>query len=69
MKETKIQKILNYLEEGGKVTDMNAVTIADAYRLSSIIYELRHHRGLNIQDRWVQNESTGNRYKEYWLVK
>lgn len=68
MEETKIQKILTYLENGGKVNDKKAVEIAQSYRLSAIIYELRHHRGLNIQDRWIQNEDTGTRYKEYWLV-
>lgn len=69
MPNTKIQAILEYLENGGIVTDMKAVEICKSYRLSSIIYELRHARGLNIQDRWVTNENTGTRYKEYWLVK
>jgi len=68
MEETKIQKILTYLENGGRITDMKAVEIAKSYRLSAIIYELRHYRGLNIQDRWLQNENTGARYKEYFLV-
>ena len=69
MENTKIQAILEFLENGGIVTDMKAVEICQSYRLSAIIYELRHTRGLNIQDRWVKNESTGNRYKEYWLIK
>lgn len=67
--KTKIKKILEYLEAGNRVTDMKAVEIAQSYRLSSIIYELRHSYELNIQDRWVLNENTGNRYKEYWLVQ
>lgn len=69
MEQTKIQKVLEYLENGGIITDAKAVEIAQSYRLSAIIYELRHHRGLNVQDRWVQNENTGNRYKEYWLIQ
>ena len=69
MQETKIKQVLDYLENGGISTDMKAVELCKSYRLSSIIYELRHHRGLNIQDRWVQNENTGNRYKEYWLIQ
>ena len=66
---TKIKIILDYLENGGIVTDAKAVELCKSYRLSSIIYELRHRRGLNIQDRWITNETTGTRYKEYWLVK
>ena len=68
MERTKIQAILEYMQNGGKVTDMNAVEIAKTYRLSAIIFDLRK-RGYNIQDRWLQNENTGNRYKEYWLVR
>lgn len=69
MKESKINQILDYLERGGIVTDVKAVEICNNYRLSATIYELRHNRGLNIQDRWVQNKDTGTRYKEYWLVQ
>ena len=66
---SKINKVNEYLENGGIITDMKAVELCQSYRLSSIIFELRHTRGLNIQDRWVTNENTGNRYKEYWLIK
>lgn len=66
--ETKIKKVLNWLEQGNTITDMKAVELCRSYRLSSIIYELRHRKGLNIQDRWIVNENTGTRYKEYWLA-
>lgn len=65
---TKIKIVLNWLEEGNKITNMKAVELCQSYRLSAIIYELRHRYDLNIQDRWVENEETGTRYKEYWLV-
>lgn len=65
---TKIKIVLNWLEEGNKITNMKAVELCQSYRLSAIIYELRHRHDLNIQDRWVENEETGTRYKEYWLV-
>ena len=68
MEQTKIKIVQEYLENGGKITDMKAVEIAQSYRLSAIIYCLRHDYGLNIQDRWIINEGTGNRYKEYWLA-
>lgn len=67
--KTKIKKVLEYLEAGNKITDIKAAQIANSYRLSSIIFCLRHDYELNIQDRWVRNEETGSRYKEYWLVK
>lgn len=66
--DTKIKIVLNWLEQGNRITDMKAVELCKSYRLSAIIYELRHRYGLNIQDRWIENEETGTRYKEYWLV-
>ena len=65
---TKIKAVLQYLQDGGIITDMKAVELCKSYRLSAIIFNLRKY-GYNIQDRWVQNENTGNRYKEYWLVQ
>lgn len=67
--KTKIKKVLEYLESGNRITDVKAAEIAQSYRLSSIIYCLRHDYGLNVQDRWIRNEETGSRYKEYWLIK
>ena len=64
MNKTKVIK--EYLEKGNRITDMKAVEIAQSYRLSAIIFELRHSYGMNIQDRWL--ESNGNRFKEYFLV-
>lgn len=67
--KTKTQKVLEFLEAGNKITDIRAAQIAQSYRLSSIIFCLRHDYGLNIQDRWITNEDTGIKCKEYWLVK
>ena len=66
--KTKIKKVREWLEAGITITDMKAVEIAQSYRLSAIIFELRHHYGLDVRDRWLQNENTGNRYKEYYLI-
>ena len=69
MNETiKTKAVLQFLQDGGIITDMKAVELCQSYRLSGIIFNLRKY-GYNIQDRWVQNENTGNRYKEYWLVQ
>lgn len=63
---TKTKIVKEYLENGNIITDMKAAELCQSYRLSAIIYNLRHSYGMNIQDRWVQNENTGNRYKEYF---
>lgn len=66
---TKINKVKEYLENGNYIDDKKAVELCQSYRLSAIIYELRHRYELNIQDRWIVNENTGNRYKEYYLLR
>ena len=63
------KKIKEYLENGNYIDDKKAVELCQSYRLSAIIYELRHRYELNIQDRWIINENTGNRYKEYYLLR
>lgn len=67
MEETKIKQIKDFLENGGIVTDLKAYEICKSFRLSAIIYELRHRYNLQVSDRWIINQSTGTRYKEYWL--
>ena len=59
---------INSLMDVATYNDMKAVELCQSYRLSGIIYNLRHTYGLNIQDRWKENENTGARYKEYFLV-
>lgn len=66
---TKTKIIKEWLESGNSITDMDAVELCQSYRLSAIIYELRHRYNLNVQDRWVQNENTNTRYKEYYIPK
>ena len=66
---TKINKVKEYLESGNYINDVKAAELFKSYRLSGIIYDLRHNKDLNIQDRWITNENTGSRYKEYYLVK
>lgn len=67
--ETKTAKIKQYLEAGNYINDMKAVEIAQSYRLSAIIYALRHNYGLDIRDRWIENPNTHTRYKEYYLFR
>ena len=67
--ETKIKTIKDYLEAGNYVDDAKAVDLCRSYRLSAIIYTLRHDYNMNIQDRWRENQDTVTRYKEYYLNK
>ncbi len=64
---TKTDIILNYLKDGNYISDEKAVELCRSYRLSSIIHELRHRHGLNIQDRWIELDN-GYKFKEYYLV-
>lgn len=49
MKKSQTQDILNYLKKHKKgITSLQAFELFGATRLSSIIYQLRHRRGLNI---------------------
>lgn len=66
---TKTKIVKEWLENGNTITDMKAVELCQSYRLSAIIYTLRHGYGMNVQDRWIENENTKTRYKEYYLVK
>ena len=63
----KTEKVLEYLKEGNYISDAKAVELCHSYRLSSIIYELRHRYGYNIQDRWIEPKN-GCKYKEYYLI-
>ena len=67
--ETKTKIIKEYLEAGNYVDDAKAVELCKSYRLSSIIFNLRHIYDMNIQDRWRENPNTKTRYKEYYLLQ
>ena len=69
MPESKVKKVLKYFKNGHRLTDESAYRLCGTHRFSSIIFQLRHDYQLNIQDRWLKNENTGTRYKEYWLVQ
>lgn len=64
---SKTNIILDYLKAGNYISDAKAVELCNSYRLSAVIYELRHRHNLNIQDRWRETE-TGYKYKEYYLM-
>jgi hypothetical protein len=47
LKQTKIQQVLKHLQTQKSITQLEAVKLYGAYRLSSIIFNLRE-RGYNI---------------------
>lgn len=65
--KSKIDIVEEYLKKGKYIDDAKAVKLCQSYRLSGIIYELRHTRELDVRDRWRENKHTGTRYKEYYL--
>ena len=64
---SKIQKVKEYLEAGNYIDDIKAVELCKSYRLSAIIYELRHRYELDVRDRWIETKTS--RYKEYYILK
>ena len=66
MNKTKV--ILDYMLKGNYVSDKVAVELCYSYRLSAIIYVLRHDYEIPVQDRWRESQN-GYRYKEYYIEK
>lgn len=64
MNKTKV--ILDYMLKGNYVSDKIAVELCYSYRLSAIIYDLRHYYGIPVQDRWRESQN-GYKYKEYYI--
>ncbi len=60
-------KILAYLENGGKITSLDALKKFGCMRLSARILDLKN-QGHNIQSSFVKKESTGKKFKEYYLA-
>ena len=48
-KETQKQKVLKHLEQNGSITPLDALKLYGAFRLSAIIYDLRHIDGYQIK--------------------
>lgn len=63
----KTQNILEYLEKGNTITNVDAVDLFKAYRLSAIIYNLKK-KGYNISTINEINEETKTRYARYKLI-
>lgn len=66
--ETQLNIIRNYLLGGNSITPLDALNLCGCFRLSAIIYILRHEENLPIL--MAQPEaSEGKRYAKYWIDK
>ena len=65
---SKIEVILNYLKQGNSISDAKAVELCNSYRLSAIIYNLRHNYNLDIESEMFEfTDRFGNKsnYAKY----
>jgi hypothetical protein len=58
-KETQKDRVIKYIKDFGSITPGEAFTELGAYRLSAIIYDLKHKDGYNIK---TEIQSGKNRY-------
>lgn len=65
---TKINSVLNHIENYGEITSWEAIKEYGATRLSAIIYVLRHKYGMDIENEWidfVDRYGSKSRYVKY----
>ena len=68
----KTKAVLLHLEEKGHINSWEAIKEYGATRLSAIIYNLRHHYGLDIVNEtveFVDRYGTKSHYDNYILIK
>lgn len=66
---SKTQKVKNYLLDGHKITQMKAIELFNAYRLSGIIWRLKND-GYQIENIVTYDKKTGrkNNFATYKLI-
>lgn len=67
MAQTQNQRIKEYLENGHKLTPLEALNLFGCFRLASRIYYLKK-QGMNIKTEMVTDANTGKQYASYSLV-
>lgn len=66
----KHKAVLQWLQTHASISSMEAIQNFGATRLSAIIFDLRHKRGLNIETVWCEStDRFGNpmRFARYYL--
>ncbi|OOF39073.1 hypothetical protein BKK47_07600 [Rodentibacter mrazii] len=64
--QTQNNRILHYLQNGNRLTSLEALRLFGCMRLSARIYDLKE-RGYLIEDEFVHDEQTGKSYKAYFM--
>lgn len=67
MAQTQNQRIKEYLENGHKLTPLEALNLFGRFRLASRISDLKK-QGMNIKTEMVTDANTGKQYASYSLV-
>lgn len=67
MAQTQNQRIKEYLENGHKLTPLEALNLFGCFRLASRISDLKK-QGMNIKTEMVTDANTGKQYASYSLV-
>ena len=62
---TKTDLVLDYMKSHNGITPMEAIKEFNAYRLGSIIYNLRYKRGIKIDTIIEQNKTNGKVTSQY----
>ena len=66
--ESQRVRVQRYLMDGNSITPIEALNMFGAFRLSSIIYDLKNYQGMDIDTEMVY-EDNGKRYAKYYLKK
>lgn len=66
MPKTQNEKIKEYLENGHKLTPLEALDLFGCFRLASRVSDLKK-QGVNIETEIVTDNSTGKRYAVYYV--
>ena len=70
-KRTQCAQILAYFQQGGKLTELDALDQFGCERLSARVFDLRQ-AGIQIKSRWIERTTRNGqkkRYKEYFIPK
>jgi hypothetical protein len=65
---TQRKRIKEYLEKGHSLTSRDSVNLFNCYRLSAVIYVLKHDYGMNIETKMIKGKD-GVTFGRYKLVK
>ena len=66
-KRTIEDKILDYMKQGNKISQWDAIELFKYTRLSATIFNLKE-KGHDIEDKW-QKSNNGKKYKVYWIAQ